>query len=100
MVVGSAGMEGIVPQVAILSRSLRDQDIAQVELLPGLDSKFLADLRAILAADGCGIVDDAIRRARDEDGEREPAAGIGGRAVLVVDRIYEAQVILVGREDA
>ena len=62
----------------VLSRRLRDSDIAQVELLAWLDGEFLADLRAGLAADEHGVIDEAIRRARDQDGERDPAAGIGG----------------------
>ena len=71
----------------VLSRRLGDPDIAQVELLARLDGEFLADLRADLAADDHGVIDEAIRRAGDQDGERDPAVGIGGRRRRVVDRV-------------
>ena len=75
-------------------------DIAQVELLARLDGEFLADLRAGLAADEHGVIDEAIRRARDQDGERDPAVGIGGQLRLVVDRVDVGQAALVGGEEA
>ena len=71
----------VTPQTAPASpgliRRLLDQDIAQVEGLAGLDGEFLADLGAGLATHG--VVDEAIGRAGDQDGKRDPAVGIGGQ---------------------
>ena len=63
-----------------------DQDIAQVERFAGLDGEFFAELRAVWSARR-GAVDDAIRRARDQRGENDPAIRGGHWVFLVVNRV-------------
>jgi hypothetical protein len=76
-----------------------DQDLAHVERLAGLDGEFLAKLRAVRRARR-GAINDAIRRARDQRGEHDPALRIGRRIFLVVDRVDHYQRSLVGDQGA
>ncbi len=90
----------VLNTVPVSSRRLLDPDVAQVNRLARFDREFLADLRASLTADGGTVVDDAISRPWDQDGERDATAGISHRLVLVVDRVNPSQFVVVGKEKA
>ena len=77
---------------------LLDQDVAQVECLAGLDGEFLADLTADRIA-RCRRVDESVRRARDQDGQRDASVGADDMLAVQLGMAGHIQVDLVSRPE-
>ena len=76
---------------------LFDHDISEIERRAGLDCELPEESssdRTLV----CRPLAKAISCARYQDGEHDPAVGVGRHWFLVVDRVDPVEVTMVGRE--